>query len=596
MNAGERPRQGQLLLVVACLAAVVVAATAVPGVAGPGTGSDESGADGDGGSGRVTTDDGDGSGGGGGVGIGDILRWLFGEGGGERRVPPDYDVTVAPDPVPGRTVVVTVQRDGRPVEDAAVSFGDRQIGRTDADGQVRGRVPYSDDELVVRVRPPDGAPSEAAAGPVAALDRGLSPQATLGSTPAVGPVDDGPVVRRAEPTATPENVTEQYQVPTDARVRVVGRTDPGATVRVVASVAGDPLPRATVRVNGQRVGQTNASGVDEVQVPDDGTRRLRVRVERGTVSGARTVAVRRLTVRVQPVDPLAVPTRPATVEARIGTEPAANATLSVGGERVGQTDAGGRAALTLPADPTVAVVAERGDRVARRSLLPAYATTVGVALVPALALFGLATAAVRRRRQVTTAAREAGRGLLALATWLGRLGAALARGAVRLAVGTGRAVARLARWLVGVPARLAAWASPRAALAALRSVPPWAAGLPRRAVGGLRADEGETRRASGDAAGGSAAGTAGLAALWVAFARVVLRDDPRRRTPADVARAAVERGLPADAVEQVTDAYREWAYAPVDPPASEAERAAETLRTLVAQTEGNGDDERGSEP
>jgi len=590
VSAGERPRPGQLLLVVVCLAAVVVAAAAMPGVAG--TGPTEGGEPDDDGSAQVTTDsDGGGGGGGGGVGIGDILRWLFGDDGGERRVPPEYDVTVTPDPVPGRTVTVTVRRDGQPVEGAAVSFGDRRIGRTDADGQVRGRVPYGDDELVVRVRPPGEAASDVAPGRATAPGVGVPPPATL-SAPAVGRVVGDPVAGAAEQT-TPGNVTERYGLPTDARVRVVGRADPGSTVRVAASVAGDPLPRAAVRVNGESVGRTNASGAREVRVPDDGTRRLRVRVERGAVSGARAVAVRLLTVRVRPADPLAIPTRPATVEARIGAEPAANATLSVGGERVGGTGPDGRARLSLPADPTAVVVAERGDRAASRSLLPAYATTAGAVLVPALALFGAATAVVRRRKRVGAAAGEAARGLFALATWLARLGAALARGAVRLAVGAGRGLARLARWLAGVPRRLAAWASPRAALAALLAAPRWAVGLPRRVVGWLRRDGEGTAERTVDATTGSTAEATGFAALWAAFARLVLREDPRHRAPADVARVAVERGLPAGAVERVTRAYREWAYAPTDPPASETERAVETLRTLVAEA---GEDESGDEP
>ncbi len=577
MSAGERRRPGQVLLVVVCLAAVVVAAATVPGAAGPGSGEDASGTDGDG-SAQVTTDSDDGGSGGGGVGIGDILRWLFGGDGGERRVPPEYDVTVAPDPAPGRTVTVTVRRDGRPVEGAAVAFGDRQIGRTGADGRVRGRVPYGDEELVVRVQPPDGTASDVATGAGTAFGGGVPPPAT------VGRVVDGPVVRQSGST-TPENVTERYGLPTDAQVRVVGRANPGVTVRVVASVAGDPLPRATVRVDGEAVGRTDAGGAHTVEVPDDGTRRLRVRVERGVVSGAQTVAVRLLTVRVRPVDPLAVPTRPATVETRIGAEPAANATLSVGGERVGRTDADGRARLALPAGPAAAVVAERGDRTARRSLLPAYAATAGVVLVPALALFGAARAVARRRRRVVTAGLEAGRGLVALATWLGRLGVALARGAVRLAVGVGRGVVGLGGWLVGLPVRLSARASPRAALAALLV-------CSRRVVGRLRDGERTVEQAS-DTTESTAAETAGFAALWTAFARLVLPDDPRHLAPADVAHAAVERGLPADAVRRVTRAYREWAYAATDPPAGEIERAADTLRALVTEA---GEDERGDEP
>lgn len=571
MSGGERPRPAQVLLVFACLAAVVVAVAAVPGVAGP-----ETGGEGNGGSGTATTSESDGDGGGG-VGIGEILRWLFGEGDGDARepVPPEYDVSVTPEPVPGRTVTVTVRRRGVPVEGARVAFGDRSIGRTDTEGQVRGRVPYSEGELVVRVRPP--ARTTDAEGPVAAP---VAP-------PAV--VDGGAFVGQTTPTPTGTNVTERYGLPTTATVRVVGEPDPGTRVDVVARVAGDPLPRATVRVNGDRAGQTDANGTYALRVPDDGTRQLRVRVERGVVTGERAVPVRILAIRIRPDDPLAAPTRPATVAARIGAEPAANASVTVAGERAGRTDAEGRARVTLPADPTASVVVRRGDRVARRSLLAAYATTGAVLAVPAAALLAVLGGLVRYRAAVARGARRAGsgaarlaRGAVALARWLGRAAVWLAGFARRVVAALARGAVRLARWLAGVPRRVLAWASPRAALAHLLAGPRWLLGLPRR-LRGDRADgttdDGENTRARDDA------DAPGFEALWAAFARAVVPGEAWRRTPAEVARAAVERGLPAEPVERVTRAFRERAYARSEPSASERERAIETLRALLSETE-----------
>jgi hypothetical protein len=573
VSAGERPRPEQALLVVACLAAVVVATAAVPGVAGPGE-SEGGASDGGGSSGQATRPGG--GDGGGGVGVGDILRWLFG---GERAsaprpVPPEYDVTVRPEPVPGRTVTVTVRQRGDPVAGATVAFGDRPVGRTDADGEVRGRVPYDDGELVVRVQPP---------GEAAAPQRAGVAGAAAGPTGGVG--------RQTEPTPTPSNVTERYDLPTSATLRVVGTPDPGATLRVVARVAGDPLPGAAVRVNGERVGRTNASGTRAVRVPDDGTRRLRLRVERGAVTGERTVAVRLLTVRVDPTDPLAVPTRPATVETRVGGDPAANATLAVGGERAGRTGETGRARVTLPADPTAAVVARRGDRVARRSLLPAYATTGAAVALPMLALAGGVGWVVRHRAAVTRGAGRAGRGLVAAARLLGRGVAALARAAWRVAVAVGSGMFALLGWLARVPARLAARVSPRAALVAVLAVPRLLAGVPRRAVAGLR-DGREAGPSEGEERSPQVGDSPDFEALWLALARAVAPDGWRHRTPAEVARAAVDRGLPADGVARVTRAYRQRLYAPDDPPGDEAARAVETLRALVAEAGDDGEEER----
>lgn len=571
MSDGERPRPEEALLALACLGAVVVAVAAVPGVAGPTAGGGDTGS---GGSGTVTTPgDGRGGGGSGGVGIGDIVRWLFG--GGDERVPPEYDVRVDPDPVPGRTVTVTVRRRGTPVEGARVAFGERPIGQTNASGQVRGEVPYSEGELVVRVQPPQPTDGARRRGAVT-----LGGPALGGAPPAA--VDGGALVRQATPT--PTNVTERYGLPTTASVRVVGEANPGATVRVVARVGGDPLRRATVRVNGDRAGQTDANGTHTVRVPDDGTRRLRIQVERGVVRGGQTVPVRLLTLRVRPADPLAVPGRPATVVARIGVGTAPDAAVTVAGERVGRTDAAGRARITLPADPTAEVVVRRGDRVARRSLLAAYATTGVVLAIPALVGIAVLGALVRNRGRVARGARGAGRGAVRLAAWLGRAALALARVTRRVTGALARQTLRLAR---RAPRRLVAWASPRAALAVLLAGAQWLLGPPRRAVRWIRGaqttePDGESER---DGARESVPGAPDFEALWVAFARAVVPDGWRHRTPAEVGHAAVERGLPADAVERVTRAFRERAYAGSDLPAGEYERAVETLRALLSETE-----------
>ena len=573
MSGGERPRPAEVVLVLACFLGVVVAVAAVPGVAGPTAEESGDAADGRSGSGTVTTPGDGGGGGSGGVGIGEILRWLVGEGddGPRERTPPAYDVRVTPDPVPGRTVTVTVSRRGAPVEGARVAFGERPVGRTDANGQVRGRVPYADGELVVRVRPP----AETARASSIPDGSTLAPPAALGG---------GGLVRQATPT--PTNVTERYGLPTAASVRVVGETDPGATVQVVARVAGDPLPRAAVRVNGERVGRTDANGTFALRVPDDGTRRLRVAVERGVVRGQRTVPVRVLTLQVSPDDPVAVPTRPATVTARVGAEPASNASVAVAGERVGRTGADGRSRVTLPSDPTATVVVRRGDRVARRSLLIAYATAGVVLAVPTVALLAALGAAVRYRERVGGAVRRAGSGAVRLAGWVARVTARVARWLGRVAAALASGSLRLARWLAGVPRRVVAWASPETALALLLAGPRWLRGLPGRAVGWIR-DSGGSETTEGPTRGGRAPDTdpSEFETLWRAFARTVVPDAWRHRTPAEVGRAAVERGLPAAPVERVTRAFRERAYARSDPSADERERAVETLRALLTETE-----------
>ncbi|MFB6143099.1 MAG: hypothetical protein ABEJ30_07130, partial [Halorientalis sp.] len=390
----RRPRR--VAIVVACLLALLVAAVATPGAVGVGGGAG-TGPGGGGGGGGDGTAGGGSDGGDDGVGVGDLLRWLFGDGGGtDRRVPPEYEVDVAPDPVPGRTVTVTVRRDGAPVAGARVAFNGRPVGVTNGTGQVRGRVPYADD-LTVSVTPPDEVRARETAASV-----GFAAAAVGGPTAAATPADDG----------GEGNVTARYRLPTDATVRVRGTPDPGATVTVVARVAGVPLRNATVAANGDRVGRTDERGRHAIRVPDDGTRRLDVRVSRGPVAGETTVVVRLLRVRIRPVDPVAVPTRPATVAARVGRDPAANATVLVDG-RTATTGDDGRARIALPVDPTATVVVSSGDRTARRSVLSLYATSAAVLGLPALALAGVAAVVARRRRRVARSARRAVAALVA---------------------------------------------------------------------------------------------------------------------------------------------------------------------------------------
>ncbi|WP_135533944.1 transglutaminaseTgpA domain-containing protein [Halostella pelagica] len=65
---------------------------------------------------------------------------------------PPYNIDLDRTPAPGRDVTVTVEKGGTPVEGVVVSFNDDEIGVTDSSGEVTGTVPY-EGELEVSVRP-----------------------------------------------------------------------------------------------------------------------------------------------------------------------------------------------------------------------------------------------------------------------------------------------------------------------------------------------------------------------------------------------------------------------------------------------------------
>ncbi len=82
----------------------------------------------------------------------------------------------------------------------------------------------------------------------------------------------------------------------------------------------------------------------------------------------------------------------------------------------------------------------------------------------------------------------------------------------------------------------------------------------------------------GDADGGSVGSARQLVMeSWGVLTRASGLDSPDRRTPGQVARAAVARGLPAEPVRRVTDAFREIEYGDGDPEA----RAEEVRAAMV---------------
>lgn len=83
----------------------------------------------------------------------------------------------------------------------------------------------------------------------------------------------------------------------------------------------------------------------------------------------------------------------------------------------------------------------------------------------------------------------------------------------------------------------------------------------------------------GDADGGSAGSARQLVMeSWGVLTRASGLESPDRRTPGQVARAAVARGLPAEPVRRVTDAFREIEYGDGD-----AEALAEDVRSAMKE-------------
>jgi hypothetical protein len=302
----------------------------------------------------------------------------------------ECSVLLSEDPVPGREVTVTVRRGTTPVENAAVWFDDRSIGLTNESGRVDGTVPYVR-SLEVTVGLPGGGSCEFGTG---VGDRpGRSPAvASSAGNVQPGPAQSAPSSAGAFETALQvsegPNVSTEYPISSVVDVGVRGQTNPGENVTVVAAIEGDPVPDATVLVDGETVGKTGGDGTYTLTVPDDGRESLTIVVQRGEIAGRTQVPVRLLRVAVQG-ERFPLPGQSATVEATVVSDPVEGAAVTVGDERIDTTDARGEAEIVLPADPLDRLTVTTGDRTAQRVLLTVYAPTiVSVAGVLVLLLGG----------------------------------------------------------------------------------------------------------------------------------------------------------------------------------------------------------------
>jgi hypothetical protein len=291
---------------------------------------------------------------------------------------------------------------------------------------------------------------------------------------------------------------------------------------------------------------------------------------------------------------LPLPGGSATVTTTRNGTPVADARVTVGGAAAGTTTENGTLGVSLPVVGSPAVVARAPDGASARTTLPLArnaAAVVGVAL-GALAFLGRAA----RRRGLTP--RSTGR---AAATWLSRLAAWATAACIRAAdrlVAVGRALRRGLRRLAGLPARLATHGlaalaaldpralDPRALVAWLRR---WLAGLLTRAASSTTAggSTGNSPSSAADAATGDEASTPTIRDLWREFVAVVAPPRVTTRTPGEIARYAIERGLPAGPIHALTEAYRDAEYGRLAPDTDRLAAAREALRTVREAVRGS---------
>jgi transglutaminase-like putative cysteine protease len=509
---------------------------------------------------------------------------------------PPYDVSLNRSAVAGAHVTVGVEKNGTPVVGAPVSVNGERVGWTDADGRVQTTLPYTAD-VTVTARPP---------GSATKYDDGegnaSAPRTVGGALPADAGRRDGAAASRlgqARPPTTPlggaaNGSSRTYRSDTNVTLSVRGRAVAGGGVTVVASIRDVPLRGATVTLDGDRVGRTGDDGRAAVSLAEvqPGTHRLGVR--RDGVGGVTTLRVRAanetatgpdpIALSVEPPLGLALPGGPATVRTTRNGSPVASATVVVAGAEAGRTDANGTLAVTLPVAGSATVVASGPATTARTTVTGLFrnAALLGGAVLAGLGVLGWWL----RRRGVT--ARGVARTTVAALTALRRRAVAASLRAAALLVRAGRALGQAGRRVARGPAWLVA--AGREGVAALhprslaRRARRWLAGL-------LGRNAGAAERTAESSSESTAAGTAdargappALRSIWREFVALVAPPRATTRTPGEIARHAVERGLPAAPVRVLTDAYRDATYGLValdDDRLARVRAAIETLRAAA---------------
>lgn len=463
-DAGETepatgPRRRQLLVLAVCVAGLVAAAFLAPtvgpsdggpGGAGagdqqqPGSGDEQS----DGGSGGATPGDGQSDGSGQSERSQDGGGEISDEGApipvpGDDAPPVDgCAVVVEDEPVPGKEITVSVWRDLDPVEGALVRFDGDPIGRTDDDGTVTGRVPYSrslDVSVAVDGDEPcgfyrrqfdNGSDRAAALAPSVSLPDRDAPAEVAGALTEVASVvrvsaaslatvePDAPSVQ-STPNRTGQsdaNRTGSYAVRGSVNFSVRGDPYPGENVTVRATVKDVPMRDAAVRVDGERVGRTDERGRVTVRIPDDRSETVTVTVSRGDFAGSARIDVLLLSLDYE-AQTFSIPGEPAAVNATVGGAPVSGASVRLDGRSLGATADDGTVSFRLPAalDRTVAVETERQS--VARPLWPVYLPTILVSGL--VVVFGTASSLATARAKSRCAGVRVAAAWAALAALLG---------------------------------------------------------------------------------------------------------------------------------------------------------------------------------
>lgn len=273
------------------------------------------------------------------------------------------------DVVPGNTITVTATQDGRPLENHQVRFNGESIGLTDANGQVRGTVPYTA-QLNITVYE-----STTAATPTPTPAPTPTPTPTPTATPTSTATGTPPPSQTSTTTATPESQPAPEAAADASEIPIAGSLNGSSLSDTVIyritpienqTTAQRELPATAAKpsTSSARLWKVAAS----VSLPEPAVGTLAD--ENETVIDVPT------TIDLTTAGPT-VAGQAGTVRATVDGVPVPNATLTVG-EQTYTTNETGYAAVTYPYTAQVTLNATRGEASGDRTLDLTTTTTLTV--------------------------------------------------------------------------------------------------------------------------------------------------------------------------------------------------------------------------
>jgi hypothetical protein len=382
------------------------------------------------------------------------------------------------------------------------------------------------------------------------------------------------------------NVSETFDVETEAALAANDSLIPGRRVNVTATIGSESLPGAAVSVEGERQARTDGSGTATVELPEE-AESATLSVQRDPVTAQATVNLTDITVEFTSL--LVLPGMPTPVQVSADGSPVDGATVELGGETA-RTDESGQASLNLPVSDTVTVTATVGSERATATATGLYWRLTALVLVVPSVLIGIAVAYLRftsrmGRRRHRAAFFNVGVALLSLVgqfSWPsvgGRSGR--------------RSGSLLPEWSFSLP-----------------EFPRVRPGLPDLSgqlspLDGLFSGGGDddTTQGAGGQSGSESNWTDGtdspgpgdrtpeqrVSRRWHQFVAHLGIERPETRTPGQVARRALSAGYPRRQVRTLVETFRDIEYGGREATADRVERIRETTRSLLRDDPEEGD-------